>query len=154
MRGKRRRRTARATRATRVPPRGSDKIDPVSRPEYNVQAILTQSVLLEEHLSQPHKRCPDCITKHMLHLKGLAEEALSLAGQNPQRYPSLRTLGRFYQEVFSLWMSQRGRTDAGMTLLAAKLRDKRKQLVKLYLTPAHPRSSSKLHRCASCQQHA
>ena len=39
------------------------------------------SILLEEHLANKNKRCRDCITKHFLHIIGLAEEAQMLAKQ-------------------------------------------------------------------------
>ena len=50
-------------------------LDPVSNPAYNMQQIVEQSILLEEHITNKNKRCRDCITKHFLHIIGLAEEA-------------------------------------------------------------------------------
>ena len=49
-----------------------DALDPVSDPRYNMQQIIKQSILLEEHLTNKNKRCRDCITKHFLHIIGLA----------------------------------------------------------------------------------
>ena len=40
-----------------------DSLDPVSDPRYNMQQIIKQSILLEEHLTNKNKRCRDCITK-------------------------------------------------------------------------------------------
>ena len=61
---------------------GCSSIDPVSDPKYNMQQIVKQSILLEEHLANKNKRCRDCITKHFLHIIGLAEEAQMLAYSN------------------------------------------------------------------------
>ena len=54
-------------------------LDPVSDPKYNMQQIVKQSILLEEHLINKNKRCRDCITKHFQHIIGLSEEAQMLA---------------------------------------------------------------------------
>ena len=43
-------------------------LDPVSNPAYNMQQIVKQSILLEEHITNKNKRCRDCITKHFLHI--------------------------------------------------------------------------------------
>jgi len=48
-------------------------LDPVSDPKYNMQQIVKQSILLEEHLINKNKRCRDCITKHFQHIIRLAE---------------------------------------------------------------------------------
>ena len=34
-----------------------DALDPVSDPRYNMQQIIKQSILLEEHLTNKNKRC-------------------------------------------------------------------------------------------------
>ena len=47
-------------------------------PLYNMREICKQVALLEEHLNQPRKRCPDCIRKHFLTIEALFEEAISL----------------------------------------------------------------------------
>ena len=47
-------------------------------PLYNLREICKQIVLLEDHLNQPRKRCPDCIRKHFLTIEALFEEAVSL----------------------------------------------------------------------------
>jgi hypothetical protein len=51
---------------------------PIMSPLYNLREICKQVVLLEDHLNQPRKRCPDCIRKHFLTIEALFEEAVSL----------------------------------------------------------------------------
>ena len=45
---------------------------------FNFREIAKQMLLLEDHLFQPHKFCPDCIRKHLLTIEALAEEAVTL----------------------------------------------------------------------------
>lgn len=51
---------------------------PIMTPLYNMREICKQVALLEDHLNQPRKRCPDCIRKHFLTIEALFEEAISL----------------------------------------------------------------------------
>ena len=51
---------------------------PVMSPLFNLREICKQSALLEDHLNNPRKRCPDCIRKHFLTIEALYEEATSL----------------------------------------------------------------------------
>ena len=51
---------------------------PIMSPKFNLREICKQIVLLEDHLNQVKKRCPDCIRKHLLTIEGLFEEAISL----------------------------------------------------------------------------
>jgi len=53
-------------------------LDPVTDPVYNIREVCKQCVLLEDHLAQARKRCPDCIRKHLFSIEGLTEEAISL----------------------------------------------------------------------------
>lgn len=126
---------------------GKGKIDPVSRPEYNIINIIKQSILAEEHLTQPHKRCSDCIAKHLLHMQALAEEAQWLAADKGP-YPALETLGKFYGDVFESWRKGK-RTGVGMMNLAARLRKQRKELVSLYVTRMGHMSTGR-STCRSC----
>jgi len=50
----------------------------LSDPAYNLREITKQMILLEEHLLVEDKYCPDCITKHLLTIEGLADEAQCL----------------------------------------------------------------------------
>lgn len=51
---------------------------PVMNPLFNLREICKQSALLEDHLNNPRKRCPDCIRKHFLTIEAFYEEAVSL----------------------------------------------------------------------------
>lgn len=53
-------------------------LQPVMNPLFNLREICKQSLLLEDHLNHPSKRCKDCINKHFLTLEALAEEAITL----------------------------------------------------------------------------
>jgi hypothetical protein len=47
-------------------------------PAFNLREFAKQLVLLEDHLAQPNKYCPDCIRKHLLMAEAYAEEAVAL----------------------------------------------------------------------------
>ena len=51
---------------------------PLMSPLYNMREVCKQIVLLEDHLNQTEKRCPDCITKHFITIEALIEEGLAL----------------------------------------------------------------------------
>jgi hypothetical protein len=108
-------------------------IDPVSDPKYNMQQIVKQSILLEEHLANKNKRCRDCITKHFLHIIGLAEEAQMLATNNIQKYPLINECVELYNKLFKNWLKNHD-TDVENTCLNTcdELRMMRKRLIALY----------------------
>lgn len=60
----------------------SKKLLPIMNPLFNIREICKQTVLLEDHLFNPRKRCGDCIRKHFLTIEGLAEEAITLDKYN------------------------------------------------------------------------
>lgn len=47
-------------------------------PRHNLREMAKELLLLEDHLAQPAKHCPDCIRKHLLKTEALAEEAVQL----------------------------------------------------------------------------
>jgi len=51
---------------------------PIMSPLFNLRESVKQMSLLEDHLNNPRKRCPDCIRKHFLTIEALFEEAISL----------------------------------------------------------------------------
>lgn len=55
---------------------------PVLDYKFNMREICKQCILLEDHLSQIEKRCPDCCIKHFLALEALSEEAIQLDKKN------------------------------------------------------------------------
>lgn len=68
-------------------------VDPVNEPAYNMQNIVKQSILVEEHIAEKNKYCLSCIVKHFQHIIGLSEEAIWMAGKNIDKYP--------YRYIFS-----------------------------------------------------
>jgi len=108
-------------------------LDPVSDPKYNMQQIVKQSILLEEHLANKNKRCRDCITKHFLHIIGLAEEAQMLATNKIKEYPLINECVVLYNDLFHLWV-EKYNTPGEQTVLACcdKLRVMRKKLIVVY----------------------
>lgn len=106
-------------------------LDPVSDPRYNMQQIVKQSILLEEHLTNKNKRCRDCITKHFQHIIGLAEEAQMLATTNCNKYPLLNESVIIYNDLFNLWFKNRN-DEAVIMEISDKLRIHRKKLIAIY----------------------
>lgn len=112
-----------------------DSLDPVSDPRYNMQQIIKQSILLEEHLTNKNKRCRDCITKHFLHIIGLSEEAQMLATNKISNYPLINESVILYNELFKIWITNKrlnGTDEEYILYCTNKLRDHRKQLIVLY----------------------
>lgn len=108
-------------------------IDPVSDPKYNMQQIVKQSILLEEHLSNKNKRCRDCITKHFLHIIGLAEEAQMLATNKIKDYPLIPEAVKIYNDLFNLWLKSYGTENEKTVLYCSDiLRNMRKKLIVVY----------------------
>lgn len=106
-------------------------LDPVSDPKYNMQQIVKQSILLEEHLINKNKRCRDCITKHFQHIIGLSEEAQMLATDKSSKYPLLNDSVDIYNNLFNNWFKYRY-DDIKICEVADKLRIHRKKLIAIY----------------------
>ena len=108
-------------------------LDPVSDPKYNMQQIIKQSILLEEHLANKNKRCRDCITKHFLHIIGLTEEAQMLATNKIDKYPLVNDCVVLYSSLFEEWMAHYNKPDSDNILYCCdKLRSMRKKLIIVY----------------------
>jgi hypothetical protein len=74
------------------------------KPSYNMMQVAKQSVLLEEHLNDPRKRCRDCIKKHFLHIVGLAEEAVTLERSHRRaEVDYMHSVARRYDDLFGRW---------------------------------------------------
>lgn len=113
------------------------EIDDVNEAAYNATQMIKQSVLLEEHLNCPRKRCHLCILKHLCHLGGLAEEAVSLAGTRLGEYPILDKCPAFYQEMLDEYRKCRkdpNNKDGTCRAVADKIRLMRRDLTKTYLS--------------------
>jgi hypothetical protein len=48
---------------------------------WNLRKAVKEMLLLEEHLTDPEQRCPDCIWKHLLKAEAWLEEAANLDGR-------------------------------------------------------------------------
>ena len=57
----------------------------VFAPRHNLREMAKELILLEDHLAQPAKHCPDCIRKHLLKAEALAEEAVQLDEDGSQQ---------------------------------------------------------------------
>ena len=109
-------------------------LDPVTDPDYNMREVIKQSILLEEHITQVRKRCKQCIHKHMLHICGLVDEALSLAGSKVDTYPHLLQSSQFYQEAYLQWQKiENSKLEADFDRLAESLRLQRRKLMDAYI---------------------
>jgi len=106
-------------------------LDPVSNPAYNMQQIVKQSILLEEHITNKNKRCRDCITKHFLHIIGLAEEAQMLATDKCYKYPLISESVEIYNDLFKTWIKNKDNELINLQV-ADKLRINRKKLIAIY----------------------
>ena len=100
------------------------KILPVSNPAFNIREATKQMILLEEHLSVPAKRCPDCIGKHLLAIEALADEAACLDKE--------QELGRLPGELGTLSRKAQGDLLSGADpcKVAQDIRAVRKKLLK------------------------
>lgn len=58
--------------------RATKTILPVMDPRFNLREAAKQLLLLEDHLAQPRRRCPDCIRKHFATAEAFCEEAITL----------------------------------------------------------------------------
>jgi hypothetical protein len=110
-------------------------IDPVLDPAYNMKNVAVQSVLLEEHLCDPKKRCPSCICKHFQHITGLAHEAVSLAGERVPEYPFVEDSPAYYQALFDDWKSDKKGAET-IRRVCAGLRKRRNAITKEYVLNA------------------
>jgi hypothetical protein len=106
-------------------------IDPVSDPSYNMQQIVKQSILLEEHITNKNKRCRDCITKHFLHIIGLAEEAQMLATNKCNKYPYINESVEIYNRLFKDWLALKA-DNTRILNITDELRSHRKKLIVVY----------------------
>ncbi len=100
-----------------------------------MQQIIKQSILLEEHLTNKNKRCRDCITKHFLHIIGLAEEAEMLATNKIEKYPLIKESVILYNDLFKIWIKNKNLNNSNddyILYCTDKLRNHRKQLIVIY----------------------
>jgi hypothetical protein len=105
-----------AVRKTRRSAGDEIPMQPLMDPGYNLREVAKQLVLLEDHLFQEAKRCPDCIRKHFLTVEALLEEAVTLgdadlAAQIPEVVEWIRELqGEWLDDVDPIEIAQGLRT--------------------------------------------
>jgi hypothetical protein len=92
---------------------------------FNLREAAKQLLLLEDHLSQPERRCDDCIRKHFLKAEALLEEGATLTGRAAHKALSAED-ARLVCEQSERWL--RGAEPADVT---SSLRTLRKYLVQL-----------------------
>lgn len=115
----------------------ANKLDPISNPRYNMQQVIKQSILLEEHLNCKRKRCRDCITKHFNHIIGLCEEAVMLSTNKPKNYcPHLINSVELYNDTFKEWLDcykrKQEHNEDCIKKICDRLRGHRKKLITCY----------------------
>lgn len=85
-------------------PSSSSSLLPIMDYRHNLREIVKNSILLEDHIIHPEKRCGDCCTKHFLCLEALAEEAKTLdTDGDMQSDPDLYYLPDFYRNCARDW---------------------------------------------------
>lgn len=75
-------------------------------PEFNIRETAKQMVLLEEHLFQDYKLCPDCVRKHLLTIEALGEEVVSLTQPSIPSHVIYRRVGPLLSELARKWVEQ------------------------------------------------
>jgi hypothetical protein len=105
--------------------------DNVNDPAYNMKNIIIQNILLEEHLACENKYCEPCIVKHFLHIIGLSEEAVWMAGDNIDIYPLLNNSVNFYKKLFNEWHINKSDKNVILKTLGT-LRKQRQELIEYY----------------------
>ena len=139
-----RRRLAKASSASHASASGScsatscGAIDPVNDPDYNMREVIKNTVLIEQHLSEPNKYCRQCIVKHFLISIALLEEAEWMAGAKRDSFPMLGDSLPFYRGAFDEWFAHTEDVGVRMAVLE-KLRSWRRDASELYFpTDAAP----------------
>ncbi len=103
---------------------------PIMNPLFNLREICKQMVLLEDHLNNPRKRCPDCISKHFITIEAFFEEAISL--DKDLKYSKLLDgKAQIMRDLQGLWLKFKDtdKEDRGYALVAQFLRRLRKDIL-------------------------
>ena len=89
---------------------------PIMSPLYNLREVCKQMSLLEDHLNNARKRCPDCIRKHFLTIEALFEEAVSL-DKDFQYGEHLEGKAQEMRDLQGAWLDCRGKKTEGKDYL-------------------------------------
>ena len=75
----------------------------INDPRFNLRELAKQLILLEEHLLERGKYCPDCITKHLLTIEALADEGqcLDTSGSLCPHFEHLQHYAQDWCRMFS-----------------------------------------------------
>ena len=105
---------------------------PIFNPLFNLREACKQILLLEDHLNNVRKRCPDCICKHFMTIEALVEEAISLDVQG-EYWHVLDGLAQRVRDLQSSWFraSESPNGNSLILLIAQGLRMMRKDIAPL-----------------------
>jgi hypothetical protein len=95
-----------------------------------MREISKQLCLLEDHLNNVRKRCPDCIRKHFLTIEAFFEEAISL-DKDFKYLDLLEGQAQVLRDLQSVWLSIKDdeiKKRKGYLLISQVLRKIRKEL--------------------------
>lgn len=106
-------------------------LDNVNDPKYNIEEVIKNTLLIEQHLSERKKYCKACLVKHFLLSIGLLQESIWMAGCNCMKYPKLEESLQFYQDVFNKWRDHMDDDEVRLDSLT-KLREWRREMIDLY----------------------
>jgi hypothetical protein len=101
----------------------------INSPVFNIREIAKQMLLLEDHLTDNEKYCVDCITKHMMTIEALSEEAISL-DVNGQWKSIAQDIARKSRQWITLFIDGDDKYK-----IAQDVRKKRKYLIGLVSDP-------------------
>ena len=100
----------------------------ISDPRFNLREIAKQLLLLEQHLLESGKFCPDCITKHLLTVEALADECQALDANQGCWCEAARQIGSWGRRWGTMFSEARS-----PTLIGQEVRHVRKHLAPLVL---------------------
>ena len=110
----------------------------INDPRFNLREATKQLILLEQHLLEKGKYCPDCISKHILCIEALAEEGECL-DETSQLCKNFRTLSRAAKRWASMFVAGHAPQEIGQ-----EVRRVRKALAQHVLDPEGASSSTEL----------
>ncbi len=105
---------------------------PVNDAMHNVREIIKQMLLLEDHLFQTEKQCRMCITKHILTIEALAEEAVTLDERGAVGQEMLTVASRMRE--LQIEFNAAASSGPEMAHIAQSVREMRRQLMGLQVS--------------------
>ena len=105
---------------------------PIFSPQFNMREVTKQCLLLEDHLNNVEKQCPDCIRKHFLIIDAYLEEAVGLETDVSKR-DQLRELFVNWVEIEKLYVKD-PKSPKNLDQCSRKIRIFRKPLVEKYFS--------------------